>query len=1030
MKIRIFVSFLLLLAISLSANAVEISQQQAKEKALAFMLKRKGSNVGTLRRSPSSARLSSLISTPTGHEAVFAFNCDGGGFVLVAGDDCLGDVLGYSDAGSFGDADMPTALEALLQTYALQIEMMRSNGTQAAKVSRPHPAIAPLLQTDWYQSAPYNKHLSDTTHATGCVATAMAQVMYYHRWPAGETTEYQPAPDYAVVPPTTFDWDNMLLNYDEQTYTEVQADAVAHLMRWCGLSVKMVYGSQSGASTNEIAPALKGCFGYDKGVHKVSRSDYTIDQWDAMIYAELAAKRPVIYDGMNSRGEGHSFVCDGYDGYGNYAINWGWGGGYNGYYNLAVLDPYGSGIGGSLNNNNRWSVLQDAIIGIQPPTEGTTVAHDGRLSVNELNLVSDTLVMRNADGTFPPIVIDASFDLSSKFKDFAHILYDGTNYIPLGGTVQRLKTLVSMYNTFRSSIELPASLPDGDYRIICGFSTDDAPETLRLSPSNNVRYILLSIKGNEARLKAYPHKQLSVYGKPNFTLQDNLVNQIKVVVINRGDEFNGQLYVVTQDGLAGYENIALKGMSHQEVEFRLMKSIAYDTPIAIFTDCMMHNCIYGQPPKLPTVTGFSFVDSNIDADTHTLQGKVFLGKIQFQGEDLNYLTGESTLSIVNEKKDVQPQENAEEDDMDELNSVGVFSNESLVDGLTPNNIIMQSFGLADKFCFKLSVNDFLGNPIVLYSDTYTWRAKPIAVTTQNQYWLLDDENPVMPEEANVFVGIGCKLKSVTPNKNPNAVYYVDDNGVPGLENSITEDMNRAYTGKGTLTIYDGYEFFTLDGRINSPDLDYIRKFTVEEVGHWTSMHTPQDADVEVFDAVTGEDLTSSFKTYFGQKVSDNYVFSIEPDNENFMEHMYHFFVVPKEFGGRTIRFHSLRFAELTGARYDGAVLPYFGFYSKHFDYAYVLDNDRFELEEDVVTLPFRFYFIINQKEFERLGISIEQVNPIITIDAPGAPVGIKDIVGSDGQVDSRSAAVYNLSGMLISKPEKGVYIKNGKKYVR
>ncbi len=267
-----------------------------------------------------------------------------------------------------------------MEGYAEQIELLQArtkagattSSTEATPYNPDWAAIDPLLATQWNQSAPYND-LCPTVNGyrcpTGCVATAIAQIMYHHRWPQeataaipAYTTDVQKI-EMPALEPTVFEWDKMPLNQTEQDVD----NAVARLNLYVGQACNMNYEpNASGASSFEAAVALFKYFGYDQNLRYYNRASCNISEWHSAVYQELAAGRPVYYSGA-APDVGHAFVCDGYDEDGYYHINWGWGGHCDGYFLLEVLNPNGTGIGGSTTGRG-FSDGQFIIVGCQPPT--------------------------------------------------------------------------------------------------------------------------------------------------------------------------------------------------------------------------------------------------------------------------------------------------------------------------------------------------------------------------------------------------------------------------------------------------------------------------------------------------------------------------------------------------------------------------------------------------------------------------------------------------------------------------------------
>ena len=315
----------------------------------------------------------------------YVFNATGKhGFVIVSGDDCVGDnlVLGYADQGSFDAGNVPANMQEWLDGMASQIAAMSRRGVKARAIAL-HDDVAPLLTCTWGQGkpafnpqSPYNALcpvVDGLLSCTGCMATALSQVLYYHRWPqepiVGELPGYKTYTtqvDIEPLPSVQFDWDNMLDSYQQET-TETQRLAVATLMRYCGQVLQMDYTPSISNAYVYDTDVLIRQFGIDQGVHLAHADEYSINEWDSLLYTELKEKRPLLHGGF-SMGGGHAFVLDGYevhDGVGYFHANWGWDGSSNGFYRIDVLNPYASGTGGS-STSDGFCVRQNTLIGFQP----------------------------------------------------------------------------------------------------------------------------------------------------------------------------------------------------------------------------------------------------------------------------------------------------------------------------------------------------------------------------------------------------------------------------------------------------------------------------------------------------------------------------------------------------------------------------------------------------------------------------------------------------------------------------------------
>lgn len=359
--------FLLLLLsfVFFASYADTISEDKARQKAVEFLSGIKGGDKAATRANSDRLQL-----IDTNHDQLYVFNSyESNAFVIISANDNTKSVLGYSDKGVFSPTNTPPQLTYWLDMLNNQVKGV-SNGMYKTRstTSDYHEAIAPMITSHWDQQAPYNLRVatSSNQYVTGCIATAMAQILYYHKWPEA-VTERIPSPGAALIDlePTTFNWALMRDNYNIND-TDEGAQEVAKLMAYCGYAARMNYDmGSSGAQETSAVEGLRRFLGYDKTTDLIYRANFTSQEWDNVIYNELAAKRPVMICGY-TKGGGHAFVCDGYDGKGYYHINWGWSGNSDAYFLLSVLNPDDQGVGGTPDSDG-FSIWQSAVIGIQKP---------------------------------------------------------------------------------------------------------------------------------------------------------------------------------------------------------------------------------------------------------------------------------------------------------------------------------------------------------------------------------------------------------------------------------------------------------------------------------------------------------------------------------------------------------------------------------------------------------------------------------------------------------------------------------------
>ena len=357
--------------ISLGLSAEDISEEQARQIAVQFW---GDSTPSTARR----AAASLLLTYQPGGSEFYVFNRPGGdGWVIVAGDNGASPtILAYSDKGSFDYNKSPDATKTILTGYTKSIQDLRQSGISESIPSKaPKRAaiiVAPLLKTSWNQNTPYNNQCPTADEGggrcpTGCVATAIAQIMNYWQWPKQgygkhTNTDNNETRDFSQ---STYDWDNMLDSYSD--YTEVQANAVAQLMADVGCAMNMMYrSSESGTWAIDAAQALLRNFSYSGELHMhhmmdkkgIKVNNLTAEQGseideddEALIRSELASKRP-IYMGVSSRyKEKHAVVCDGYDADDYFHINFGWGSDADGFYRLYSMGKFGEYVSSELITN-------------------------------------------------------------------------------------------------------------------------------------------------------------------------------------------------------------------------------------------------------------------------------------------------------------------------------------------------------------------------------------------------------------------------------------------------------------------------------------------------------------------------------------------------------------------------------------------------------------------------------------------------------------------------------------------------------
>ena len=335
---------------SMCVFAGEITEEQAFQKAQQ-LLKGKVLKKSQAARSRATSRV---------ENDYYVFNAEANsGFAVIASNDLMPEVLAYADHGNLDLEHANSNVKWLLDYYSRVAQSLKNAPSRGARTrgNANLPELIPLMNTTWDQGGIYQAHcpaVADDKTLTGCIATAMAQVVNFFQWPLNgvrETVGYlsnsndkqKPQIELETLPARKFNWFDM------------KDDDVAWLMRYCGQSVLMNYNTdESSAYSTSIPGALISIFNFSKGVDIVNREEFTDEEWEQALYKEIELGRPVIYSGY--KGEtGHTFILHGYKD-GKFYINWGWGGDQDGYYALTALTP----------GNMEFPEKQNAVVGIQP----------------------------------------------------------------------------------------------------------------------------------------------------------------------------------------------------------------------------------------------------------------------------------------------------------------------------------------------------------------------------------------------------------------------------------------------------------------------------------------------------------------------------------------------------------------------------------------------------------------------------------------------------------------------------------------
>ena len=383
---------LLLVCGQATIQAKRISQWQAQQQAYSFWGKQMPMKAKAKSRVVSTASLSTL-----GNDSYYVFNNDAGGFVIIAGDDAVAPVLGYTSTGAFDANNLPEGLKDLLKSYEQQIAALGKNYKANTTSTRAEFTGEKLLNTaKWNQGAPFNKY-TPNNYVTGCVATAGAIVMKHHGYPAkgvGSHSYTWNGQNLTASFEHDYDWANMPGRYTGDN--DAAFDGVARLMSDLGIAVNMQYANGGSASALEdLVTALKKYFGYSKYARHLKIEDLGAEAWNGRLRAEIDANRPVLYAASDANVGGHSFVIDGYKNE-SFSVNWGWGGYCNGFYRVGALNPEVDGTP----QGDQYNSSQAAVFALQPSDGKEVLSNlrfikvDGYLETMNMN-VTDVKAGKN-----------------------------------------------------------------------------------------------------------------------------------------------------------------------------------------------------------------------------------------------------------------------------------------------------------------------------------------------------------------------------------------------------------------------------------------------------------------------------------------------------------------------------------------------------------------------------------------------------------------------------------------------------------
>ena len=1061
MRRNLLLSVCFLMASVLFAGPV--TKQQAQEMAAQFLA---GKSITHRAASASQMHIKVVMNAvdEAGQPYLYAVQPDNQrGFVIVSGDDRFRDVLGYSESGTFDNANMPDNMRAWLQGYVDEMKHLKAIGYQpsasaAHRTSGVKKAISPLIQTHWDQDDPYNQKCPEFftygKSVTGCVATAMAQIMYYYKYPEtvlADINGYNCARNWTnqgqihvngISAGTSLEWNNMLPDYSG-SYSNDQADAVATLMQVCGASVQMDYAnSASGGSSASNANALTALityFGYNRNARYLSRSDYSYSEWIDILYKEVSEGRPVLYGGQSTTG-GHAFVVDGYDEEDYFHVNWGWSGKSDGFYAVSLMNPAEQGIGGSA-TNSAYAMRQEMAIGIQKTTGESIVT---KLTISSIGLSEGNAsegsipLYNNSYALVPNIVIKNYTGLSRTFDYGIRITKDGESFTRdfEWATKAEIANTASI-NTYKTFMLLPSDgFTAGTYKVVC-ISKESSASEWQVDDGSEYKYITFTIGGNTLNATAVsvtPVVNLALVGTPTFSSENAVVGKpytITLQIKNSGTkDYHGDI-VMTQTGssnvLAGV-NCDINAGETKDIVLTYIATAAGSKGVtisAVETNTVLYSGSI-------TAENFSGPVVNVTVDNMSLNnsGPFVYGncmKIQFD------VTNNASEAYVNGVAAQLCMVTKKEGNQYWYTNIQTKQNNDQIPAGQKNTYQFEFRDLTYGAEY-LMLYGYYNNAGVFVKTNTGYKQISHGIVTIDKDGNITGIAPTASYEAPANASVvdlrgQIVVTSVTPSSNPNCIYVLDEEAsIPsGLTQNIVKGSNAT-----NIVLQDNENGFVSPVDFTATKMTYTRTFDkfYDNGENWTTIVLPfavskvtNTSDVLPWDEANRKFWLMEFSGESGSTV--NFTTAPTPLEAN----VPYIIALPGAdqgslslVGKNTLTFEGDNVSVKANAKSAVTVSKYkfvgtmTNTGSLHNIYALNDDGDKFQKGTASVT-PFRAYFA---------GTSAAATATSLGIGFGGNTTGIAELKTLRKVKDNN---FYNLNGQRVSQPKKGLYIVNGKKVV-
>lgn len=1053
------VTLFLVLMLTVVAFAAPRSAQQALQEARNFLSSKNLQVATSLQLAHKSPRKVGASSDAS----YYVFNMgDDKGFVIVSGDDRTPTILGYSDKGSFDMNNLPSNIRWWMDGYAEQIAML-DNGVATARplapkknAYTPKKDIPEMLTSKWNQDEPYY-NLCPTDAGgqcvTGCVATAMAQVLYYHRANStsitlaeipsytkyGSTTVFEGVPNESPI-----DWNNMLDVYTSSA-TEAQKTAVAQLMSYCGRSVEMSYSSsQSGAQTELLPQALVKYFGYRPETHFDYRINYNADEWDQILYNELEAGRPVLYGG-NSTGGGHQFIIDGYDTDGLFHVNWGWGGMSDGYFLISVLNPENtSGIGAS-STSDGYAMKQVAILGAEPAATPGTAQFTGAMIAGLNEISGNTLKYHfwNQTGRTATFYFgiaayseETGYTILYSSSSGSNALNVGVGYSNAGWSV----TAATLSNR---------GLPAGTYKIVPMSRFQDEANFVPCQLDNqNIAYV--SYDGTNVTFSIE-------YAGANLTTESIAFNGLTYVnsyvktdiaIKNTGDkEYNGMVYLfasttTTKGNIRSSTNIVVGANNTHNMSLTFRPTTAGTYNVWVTSDDKGNNVIGQTTVEITDGTDQYTNNSGITVASYVLESPMSGGKIlgnTLKGKFTIQNTGSTKFfgNIILRLWYVDWNTNSYRSNYYEISEQNLEAGATAVIPFNFTDLdISQNYGVSLRY--------YTGNGAIGSINGYYTMIEPVRIFTSDGETVQAPSSTLTVPSNAMAVDISkvTGVNTINKNSNPNTLYYISsENGTLSGLSSANVIVDGAIN---TLTLTDGYDLY-VPYTFTAQTAIYNRQMTRSTNGNggWETLILPfevtsvrnatDNSTIDWFHSATDTDKHFWVKKY-AQQAEDGTVYFDFTDKID--ANTPYIIAVPGnrwgaewDLSGKTLQFRATD-ATIEASKKLKLTSPLYIFagtmnaQTQANIYNLNAAGDNFALTSSANVAPFRAYFKSNaSSNGDTTMLRIAQLGD----NDNGQVTGITELNSENAA--SSATKWYTIDGRQLSKEptQNGIYIRNGKK---